>query len=222
MKEQLLKFEKELTDELQRILSYWIKNTIDETNGGFYGRISNENKIYPDAPKGSVLNSRILWSFSAAYNLTNNYDYLQTAARSSQYILDHFIDSVNGGVYWTVDSKGNPLDTKKQFYALSFAVYAFSEFAKCCDREDAKNTAISLYNVIVAKSYDREYGGYIEALSIDWKELEDIRLSNKDANEKKSMNTHLHILEGFANLYTIWPDQGLKKKIEELIHIFLD
>ncbi len=222
MKKQLLKFEEELTDELQSILSYWIINTIDEANGGFFGRIDNENKIYPDAPKGSVLNSRILWSFSAAYKLTNNYAYLQIASRAYQYISDYFIDRVNGGVYWSVDAEGKPLDTKKQFYALSFAVYGLSEFAKCSGNEDAKEMAISLYKTIVDKSYDREYGGYIEALSIDWKEPEDIRLSSKDANEKKSMNTHLHILEGFANLYTIWPDEGLKKKIEELIDVFFD
>lgn len=222
MKEQLEMFEEELHQELKSILNYWTENAIDETNGGFYGRIDNSNIIYKDAAKGSVLNSRILWSFSAAYNLTNNDVYLQIAARAYQYISDYFIDRVNGGVYWTVDAEGNPLDTKKQFYALSFAVYGLGEFAKCSGNEDAKDQAISLYKTIIDKSYDREYGGYIEALSKDWKEQQDLRLSDKDANEKKSMNTHLHILEGFANLYTIWPDAELKMRIEELISIFLD
>ncbi len=221
MKEQLAMFEEELHDELTSILTYWMGNAIDETNGGFYGRIDNSNRIYIDAAKGSVLNSRILWSFSAAYNLTNNKAYLQIAQRAFSYILQRFIDDINGGVYWTVDAKGNPLDTKKQFYALSFAVYGLSEFAKCRGNEDAKEQAMSLFNTIIDRSYDEQYGGYIEALSMDWKEQEDIRLSDKDANEKKSMNTHLHILEGFANLYTIWPDIKLKKRIEELISIFL-
>ncbi len=222
MMEQLAMFEEELHQELKSILTYWMGNAIDETNGGFYGRIDNNNIIYKDAAKGSVLNSRILWSFSAAYNLTNNQPYLQIAERAFSYLLQYFVDAANGGVYWTVDAKGKPLDTKKQFYALSFAVYGLSEFAKCSGNEDAKEQAISLYKTIVDKSYDREYGGYIEALSIDWKEQQDLRLSDKDANEKKSMNTHLHILEGFANLYTIWPDMELKKRIEELISIFLN
>ncbi len=222
MTEQLAMFEEELHQELKSILTYWMGNAIDETNGGFYGRIDNNNIIYKDAAKGSVLNSRILWSFSAAYNLTNNDAYLQIATRAYQYISDYFIDRVNGGVYWTVDAEGKQLDTKKQFYALSFAVYGLSEFVKCSANEDAKEQAVSLYKTIVDKSYDREYGGYIEALSMDWEEQQDLRLSDKDANEKKSMNTHLHILEGFANLYTIWPDMELKKRIEELISIFLD
>ena len=85
-------------------------------------------RYFADAPKGSVLNSRILWTFSAAYNLTGNMDYLNTAERAFNYIADHFIDKEYGGVYWTVDYKGNPYDTKKQIYALSFAIYGFSEF----------------------------------------------------------------------------------------------
>ncbi|MEO6638287.1 MAG: AGE family epimerase/isomerase [Ginsengibacter sp.] len=222
MTEQLAMFEKELSHELESILTYWMDNAIDETNGGFDGRIDNDNIIYKDAAKGSVLNSRILWSFSAAYNLTNNQAYLQIAERAYKYLLCQFLDPLNGGVYWTVDFKGNALDTKKQFYALSFAVYGLSEFAKCHSNDDAKQQAISLYNTIIDKSYDQQYGGYIEALSKDWKEQDDIRLSDKDANEKKSMNTHLHILEAFANLYTIWPAEELKKRIEELISIFLN
>ena len=144
------------------------------------------------------------------------------AERAFRYIIDHFIDKKYGGVYWTVDYKGDPYDTKKQIYALSFAIYGLSEFYQCSKKQQAKELAIELYNLIVEHSYDAVHGGYIEALSRDWKEIKDLRLSKKDANEKKSMNTHLHVLEGFANLYRIWPDEVLHKKITELIHIFLD
>ena len=215
-------YKKELEHELQNILLFWMQETIDVTHGGFYGKIDNSNLIYNDAPKGSVLNSRILWSFAAAYNLTNSTGYLETAERAFHYIRDHFYDKDFGGIYWSVDYKGTPLDSKKQFYALSFAIYALSEFYKGSADEEAKQLAIELYNTIVDHSYDKKYGGYIEALSRDWKELKDIRLSHKDQNEKKSMNTHIHILEGFANLYCIWPDKNLRKNIQELINIFLE
>lgn len=76
--------------------------------------------------------------------------------------------------------------------------------------------------MIVDRSYDTINGGYIEALTREWKEINDLRLSSKDANEKKSMNTHLHVLEAFANLYKTWPDKTLKQRIIELIYIFLD
>src|ERR1017187_8435491 len=208
--------------ELSSILNFWERNTIDKENGGFYGKLDNQNKVYHKAPKGSVLNSRILWAFSAAYNLTGNNDYLHTAERAFQYIQDHFLDKKNGGISWSVNYKGKPLDTKKQIYALSFAIYGLSEFYKSCKNHKVLEMAIDLFECIVKYSHDITYGGYIEALTEDWKEINDLRLSNKDANEKKSMNTHLHVLEGFANLYKVWPDRDLKERIEELIHIFLE
>jgi mannobiose 2-epimerase len=222
MIEELGKYEIEMHKELEDILSFWMKYTLDEKNGGFYGRLDNANNVYEDAPKGSVLNSRILWTFSAAYHLTKNIQYLHVAERAFNYFTAHFIDKEFGGVYWSVNYKGEPLDTKKQIYALSFAVYGLSEFYHCSKNEDAKRLAIELSRAIVEHSYDNINGGYIEALSREWKETGDLRLSSKDANERKSMNTHLHVLEGFANLYRVWPNEELLDRITELVNIFSD
>lgn len=207
--------------ELEDILRFWMDHTMDDVNGGFIGKIDHGNIKYPAAPKGSVLNSRILWTFSAAYDLTKNPAYLSMAERAYQYILKHFMDKEYGGVYWTVHANGEPLDTKKQIYALAFAMYGLSEFYKASKKEDAKEKAIEIYNSIIQHSYDVKLGGYLEAFSFDWKPIDDLRLSDKDANEKKTMNTHLHVLETFANLYECWPDADLKKRITELIGIFL-
>jgi cellobiose epimerase len=218
----LQQFKEDLENELQNILDFWQTKTIDDLNGGFFGQIDNDNKIIIEAPKGSVLNSRILWTFSAAYNLTKEGSYLKTAERAFAYLRDRFIDNEFGGVYWTVDYSGNPLDTKKQIYALAFAIYGLSEYYISSKNEEALRLAIDLYNTILKYSYDEENGGYIEALTRDWKEIDDLRLSKKDANEKKSMNTHLHLLEAFSNLYRIWTNEKLNEKITELIYLFLN
>jgi len=216
----VLRFKLEMQEELDNILRYWIEYSQD-SNGGFVGRIDNENKVYPDAPKGSVLNARILWTYSAAFNATGNDEYLEIADKAYNYITEYFIDKEFDGVFWSVDYKGEPLDTKKQVYAIAFVVYALSEYYKCTKNEAAKTTAIRLYYLIEKHSYDKLTGGYFEAFSRNWTALEDLRLSAKDANEKKTMNTHLHILEAYTNLYRIWPSQELAYQLKELVNIFL-
>src|ERR1700761_6547309 len=221
--EQRLNFyKKELTTELADILDYWINNTQDIAEGGFYGKIDNENHVISGSPKGSVLNARILWGFSAAYNLTCKKEYLAIAGRAYQYITDHMIDKKHGGVYWTVDHSGNKLDTKKQVYASAFTIYAFSEYYRTSGANDVLHEAIDLFNLLVDKSFDRDKTGYLEAFTEDWQPINDLRLSAKDANEKKTMNTHLHVLEGYTNLFRVWPNEKLKEQIGILLHNFLD
>lgn len=221
MKAEIEKFRKELEEEVRNILDYWMEHVTDHDNGGFYGKIDNDNKVYPAAAKGSVLNSRILWSFSAAYTHTAKKEYLEFAKRAFDYIVQHFIDKEFGGVYWSVDAKGQPLDTRKQIYALAFALYGLSEYALATNSITAKKYSLELYKTIEQYSHDNNKGGYLEALSRDWQEISDLRLSAKDANEKKTMNTHLHVLEAYANLYRIWPDDELHQNIQELIRLFL-
>jgi mannobiose 2-epimerase len=213
-------FKSEMQQELHAILDYWIQHTIDEQQGGFYGRLDNENIVYSDAPKGCVLNARILWTFSAASVFTNDRWYAKMANRAFAYIRDHFVDKEYGGVYWSVTSKGEVHDPKKQVYALAFVLYACSEYYIALHNEPAKQLAIDLYNIIQEKSFDPVHGGYLEAFTRNWQPVEDLRLSDKDANEKKTMNTHLHVLEAYTCLYRIWPNDGLKQHIEQLLSIF--
>jgi mannobiose 2-epimerase len=206
--------------ELTNILNYWRDHAIDEIYGGFSGKIDEYDKVIPFAAKGSVLNARILWSFSASYNLNHNLGDLTIATYCYDYFINHFIDKEQGGVYWTVDYEGKPLDTKKQIYALSFSIYALSEYYKAANDEKALMLAQELYADIEKYSYDTVLEGYFEAFANDWTQIEDLRLSDKDANEKKTMNTHLHILEAYTNLYKVWPDEGLRKQIIKLITVF--
>ncbi|MGF6850313.1 mannobiose 2-epimerase [Chitinophaga sp. W3I9] len=211
-----------LEKELTAILDYWMKYTPDETYGGFFGKLGNDNVPVPGAAKGAVLNARILWTFAAAYNTTPNPAYLAIADRAYRYFNTHFIDPAYGGVYWTVDYTGRPAETKKQVYAIAFALYAYSEYYKAAPHPEVLSTAISLYNNIEQHSYDPVHDGYFEAFTREWQEIADLRLSAKDANEKKTMNTHLHVVEAYANLYTVWPDEKLRIQIQRLLQVFHD
>ena len=222
MTETINTLRKEVTEELEgNILPFWMNKMTDRERGGFYGRISGEDVLMPDEPKGAILNARILWTFSAAYRLLKKPEYLATATRAKRYLLDFFYDKQFGGIYWSVDCEGNPLDTKKQIYALGFAIYGLSEYARATGDEEALEYAIRLFEVIEKYSFDAEKNGYVEALTRDWQPIADMRLSDKDENEKKTMNTHLHILEPYANLYRIWKDGRLKTQLKNLIKLFV-
>lgn len=205
--------------ELINILDYWLKNTIDKENGGFIGEINHQNVINNNSEKGAVLNARILWSFSAAYAVEKNPEYLKTAKRAFQYIKDYFFDKEFGGIFWSLQADGKPKDTKNQIYAIAFVIYGLSEFYKIFKNEDALELAQSLFYKIELYSKDYKNKGYLEAFTRDWQEIEDLRLSEKDANEKKTMNTHLHIVEAYSNLYLIWPNPKLKDSIKEILEV---
>jgi mannobiose 2-epimerase len=215
-----MKIVEELKYELNDILNYWAKQTVDDEFGGFLGRIDHNNNLIKNSPKGSVLNSRILWMFSAAYGYNNNVLYKQLAERAFIYLKSNFFDKEFGGIYWMLDHQGNPIDTKKQTYALSFAIYGMAEFYKVSKNEEALDLAIHLFNDLEKHAFDKNLGGYFEAFSREWEEIADLRLSDKDANEKKTMNTHLHVLEAYSNLYTIWKNSVLEKQIRSLLNDF--
>ena len=195
------KMKAEMQDVLKKnILHFWMTQMVDEEHGGFYGRMDHSGTLHPDAEKGAILNARILWSFSAAYRVLGNPEYLAMATRAKDYIIDHFIDPEYGGIYWSVDYKGQPLDTKKQFYAIGFAIYGLTEYARATGDREALDYALQLYDCIEEHAFDRAHNGYIEACTRAWGKIEDMRLSELDANYPKSQNTHLHIIEPYTNL----------------------
>jgi len=221
--EQLQAWRDAIETELKdNILGFWIKHTIDETNGGFVGEIGQDMKVNPEADKSLVLNARIVWTFATAYRFYKDERYLQLAERAYDYLLKHFEDKQHGGLYWMVDAKGNPSQDKKQVYGQAFAIYALSELYRATGKQAALDKAIELFRLLEKYSYDPVNRGYVEALARNWEPTGDLSLSGKDLNEKKSMNTHLHVLEAYTNLYRVWKTEELEKKHKELIEVTID
>lgn len=208
------------------ILSFWLKFQ-DEENGGFYGRMKGDGTLVKDANKGCILNARILWSFSAAYRVTGRSEYLAAATRAKDYILEHFIDPLYGGAFWELDCLGQPVDTKKQFYAIGFCIYGLTEYVRALNEhfdtkqsntmQIALRTAVALYESIEEHSFDEVHNGYIEACTREWNEMADMRLSDLDANYPKSQNTHLHIIEPYTNLYRCLKELAAKEETRWLV-----
>lgn len=221
-------FKQEMLHELEgNILAFWRDKMTDQVHGGFLGRIDGNGVAHPEAEKGAMLNACILWAFSAAYRVTRTQEWLSTATRAKDYFVSHFIDKECGGVYWSLNPDGTPKDTKKQTQAIGFAIYGLSEFTRATGDQDTLALALSLYHDIEDHAYDPENNGYIEALTRDWKPIGDMRLSDKDENASRTMNTHLHIIESYTNLLRCLNEQDddndeLRASVVNLLHIFTD
>lgn len=220
MPDKYLELKSELRSELNRILDYWSSHTIDAVHGGFLGRIDHENRPVKNSSKGIILNTRILWSFSAASNHFGTNTYINICDRAYNYLAKHFKDKAHHGVFWELDFKGTPVNRRKQIYAQAFAIYALSEYYIFSKDEGARDWAIELFELIEKYAKDDKKDGYLEAFDEDWTPIEDVRLSAKDMNATKTMNTHLHIMEAYTRLSDIYDNPNLKKSLRNLLLLF--
>ncbi|MCD8386804.1 MAG: AGE family epimerase/isomerase [Bacteroidales bacterium] len=208
------------------ILPYWYEQMLDPW-GGFFGRRDGTDCLEREAPRGAIMTARILWAMAASYRVLGVEKYRETAELAKREIIDKFYDPEYGGVYWSIDESRKPLDTKKQFYAIGFAIYGLSELARATGDTEARDMAMRLFRDIENYSHDHKNGGYIEALTRDWQPIEDMRLSEKDYNASKTMNTHLHIIEPYTNLLRcLHPGSEQYKEVAKatasLLRLFFD
>jgi len=216
-------FEKRVREELcGNIIPFWLAHVVDDEHGGFIGEMSNDLVVDAQAHKGLILNARLLWTFSALYRFEPDPRYLDLAQRACDHLEQHFWDDRFGGAFWRVDYRGELLDDKKKIYGQAFYLYALSEYYLATEDAAARARAVELFELIERYSHDDVHGGYCETYHRDWTIAQDARLSDKDMNESKSMNNHLHLLEGYTNLYRIWCVPQVEAALASLITVFGD
>src|SRR5665648_1023887 len=210
-------FSKELHED---ILPYWMKYGVEKNGHGFYGAVDLDENLVLSANKTSVLNARILWTFSAAAMLNGNHDYEAIADKAYKVVTEDFEDKEFGGYYMELSSDNQVANDIKHTYAQAFVIYALCKYYEFRPLESVMQKIQQLFMLLEEMTKDPENIGYRESFTRDWKIYGENRMA--DNNEPKSMNTHLHVLEAWAALYKVWKDPKVEVRLTELMNLFLD
>lgn len=213
-------FKSEIQNHLVRqIIPFW-QNLKDETFGGYYGYMDYNLKLEPSYEKGCILNSRILWFFSQAYLLLNEKTLLDNARHAYRFLKNHCLDQEYGGVFWSVTYDGKIQDDTKHTYNQAFAIYALSSYYEASGDKEALTLAENLFELIEEKCKD-EYG-YLEAFNRQFLPQENDKLSENGIIAEKTMNTLLHMLEAYTELYRVSHKPDVAKQIRFILDIVAD
>ncbi len=205
-----------LSGELEgNILPYWLDKVRVRDGWGHHGWVGMNGRIRARAPRGGVLHARILWAYSAAARTLERPDLADAARSAFRDLSDHFHDREYGGFYWMLDAKGRVIDDRKQVYAQAFAVYALSEYAALSGDAEALALARETFGLVRRHAVDPVHGGYLEARDRQWGPTRENRLSGRDMDSPKSMNTHLHVLEAWTCLFRVDASPAVREALSE-------
>ncbi len=210
----------EVKDHLvSAIIPFW-KSLRDDEFGGYYGYMDYDLKLNKKAEKGCILNSRITWFFSNAYTLLKDPSLLDEADHGYEFLKNHCIDSENGGIFWSMNYDGTPLDTTKHTYNQAFCIYALSSYYEASGKREALDLAFQLFHMIEEKCTDDQ--GYLEAFTKDFKPESNEKLSENGVLAEKTMNTLLHVLEAYTELYRVSKDKEVEERLKWIMDTFAE
>lgn len=216
MTEKTDTFVHEVRSAMEDILRFWT-GSMEDPRGGYFGRMTKDGEIDETAPKGVVLNTRILWALSAAYGAVRSNGHLLAATRAKDYIIENFSDHKFGGVYWSLETDNSRLDVRKEAYAQAFAIYSLCEYISATGDESPLNQALNLYAVLEKEMRDRQTGGYVDTLERDWKECPDSGFGSL-----KSLGVQIHVLEALVSLYELHRTPEVRESLVSLVNVFVD
>lgn len=211
----------EISKELQkRILLFW-NSLRDNENGGWYGEMDSSLKIDKQAVKGVILHSRILWFYSNVYMMIKNPMYLDNARHAFEFLCEKCYDKDYGGVYWSVNYDGSVNDDMKHSYCQAFFIYAISSYYRASGDKKALELAYAVMELVEKNFADGV--AYREKLSRDLtRELANDELSENGLMADKTMNTTLHLMEAYTELYLADKKPEVMERLKFQLNVMYD
>jgi len=204
---------------LDEVISFWLEHSIDEEFGGFWTHLERDGNRFGDGRKFLVMQSRMIYSFTLAYRLSGEDEYLEVAENGANFLMQHFWDEKHGGWFWSVERSGRKtrelgreIGLEKRSYGHAFAIYGLSEFARISGNSQAQEMALETYELTFRRMWDKSQGGLYHEMDEDWY----LR------NPTKRLDTHLHMLEALCSLAALTQDSWFKGEIVKICDLICD
>ena len=208
---------------VEKVMPYWHDTAIDKQYGGYLLADDSQRQVGPATEKQLVSQSRMIWGFSQAHIKKlgdGKHDYLKAAEQGYRFLLQHFKDPVQGGYFWATDVTGKPVNDRKIVYGEAFVIYGLVEYYRASGDKEALRHALDQFKVLQEKAHDNKNGGWIEHFDRDWTPmLKPVPEAIVEVGGFKSANTHLHLMEAFAELYDVTRDPDVRRAVEESLKI---
>ena len=213
-----LDFERmEIRAEIMRdnIIRFWKERAEDKKFGGFLTNFNSKGEDLGTPEKYLNTQCRLIWTFSALLRNDKDIEYERLARQGIDFVINYFWDNEYEGFYWKTNRDGSKLDDGKIVYGESFAIYAFSEYYIATGDDRGLEYAIKTYDALQKYCKDPIEGGYREYFNKDWSS----ESPGFGGGDRKTLDTHMHLLESFTVLYEASGLEEHRQKLKELLDL---
>ena len=215
------------------VLKVWFPRAVDTENGGFHSHFARDWKPLPSEGRFSVFQGRMTW-VAAQVVLRQpemKESFIPIVHHGVDFLANTMWDEQYGGFFWGMDDSGNvPATTgaEKELYGIGFCIFGAAAAYEATRDPKALELARNGFLWMDQHAHDAAHGGYFEWLERDGTPIVPhvpngtVTTNSIGPIGFKSMNTHIHLLEAFTQLYQVWPDATLRARLEEMLAIVRD
>ncbi len=151
------------------ILPYWTNSIVDDQNQSFHTSLNESWQPLPvDTLRFPSMIARHLFSYSAAYMLSGEKEYLNMAQSLKDYLFTHCYDQEFGGWFNSISPEGQVIDAGKSSFVQFYAITGLTLYYNITKDPEVYSIIRKSNDLMESKVWDSAFGGYYNRMNRDW------------------------------------------------------